>query len=652
MPDRTSGPPHPLKTWVMVLLITALVAACYLPALRGSLLWDDPAHVPRPELRSWHGLWRIWTDLEATQQYYPVLFTAFWVEHRLWGDATVGYHLTNVLLHAASCCLLAVALGRLWSEPDPSAPGGGRRVPAGAEWLAAALLAVHPVCVETVAWITEQKNTLSLFFFLLAGLAYLDFAVRRRATGYALASVLFLLALGSKTTTVVLPPLLLVVLWWRQGRLAWRRDLLPLLPWFVLSAAAGLLTSWVERHVIGAEGAAFHFSLFQRTMLAGRVVWFYLGKLVWPAGLNFFYPRWDVPAAATGWIAGFAALVAVTVLLWVLRRRSRGPLAAWLFYLGALFPVMGFFNVFFFKFSFVNDHFQYIASLGLVAAAAGGAALALARLPPALRSAGRVACGLVVIGLAALAHAQSGLYRDNETLFRATIARNPDSWMAHHILAVTLSKAPDRHAEAIAEYEAALRLNPAFPDSHFGLGVELARLPGRKADAIAEYEEAVRLRPIYAEAHNNLALELENQPGRAPEALAHFEMALQVKPSFAEAHANLADVLAKLPGRQAEAIDHYEMALRLKPDLAWVHCHLAFVLAALPGRTTEALAHYDEALRLQPDNVDALNGLAIACVRMGRIAEARARWEAALRIAPGDEMIRNNLRLLDQMEGR
>ncbi len=653
MPVRPSGLPRPLRTWGMALLIIALTVAVYLPAMRGGMLWDDPAHVTPPALQSWHGLERFWTELGATQQYYPVLFTAFWVEHRLWGDHVLGYHLVNILLHAGACCLLALLLRRLWtiSEPD-AAPGSAPREPAGAAWFAAALFAVHPVCVESVAWISEQKNTLALTLALLASLAFLRFWERRTVSSYAAALGLFLLALGSKTATAPLPAALLVMLWWRRGRLSWRRDVAPLLPWFAAAVTAGLFTSWVERNFVGAAGATFSLTAFERLMLAGRVVRFYLGTLAWPAELTFFYPRWDVPGAAPGWIAGFVALAVVTVILWAIRRRMRGPLAAWLLYGGLLFPALGFFNVYPFVFSYVADHFQYFASGSLIAAVATGAAIVLAGLPPRARVAGWAAGMALIVALAWAANRQSALYRNNETLFRATIARNPTSWMAHQILAVTFARAPHRHAEAIAEYRTALRLNPDYPDAHFGLGVELARLPGHRAEAIAQYERAVQLRPIYAEAHNNLGVELAKTPGRTADAIANFEAALAVKPGFAEAHANLADVLARLPGRQAEAVKQYETALHLKPGLVWARCHLAFVLAESPARINEGIAQYHRVLRDHPDNLDALNGLAIAEVRLGHYAEARSRWEQALRIAPHDDMIRKNLELLERMEPR
>ena len=323
-------------------LILGLTFACYWPALNGGLVWDDSAHVTRAELQSGAGLWRIWSDPHATQQYYPLLHSAFWIEHRLWGDATLGYHLANVLQHATAACLLVLILRRL------NVPGAR---------VAGLLFAVHPVCVESVAWISEQKNTLSLVFYLTAALAYLRFDRDRRHPSahraYLLASLLFILALLTKTVTATLPAALLVVFWWRRGRISWRRDVVPLVPWFVLAIASGLFTAWVERRLIGAEGAAFDLTLAQRCLLAGRAIWFYLGKLLWPVHLVFVYPRWDVKTAAAGWTGYLALSVLVTAALWILRRRMRGPLAAWLFFVGSLFPALGFLNVYPFLFSCV-----------------------------------------------------------------------------------------------------------------------------------------------------------------------------------------------------------------------------------------------------------------------------------------------------------
>lgn len=622
----------------MVPLVFALALACYWPALHGAILWDDPAHIPRPEARTWAGLGRIWTDVRFTQQYYPVLFTAFWLEHRLWGDATLGYHLTNVLLHATSCCLLALLLRRLWSRREAPGPSRGIAPPPDAAWLAALLFAVHPIAVESVAWITEQKNTLSLAFYLLAALLYLDFDDTRRGRRLGAASVCFVLALGSKTSTVTLPAALLVVLWWKHGRLGWRRDVLPLLPWFAASAASGLLTSWLERNFIGARGVDFDLSIPQRVMLAGRVVWFYVGKLLWPADLNFFYPRWDASRAVPGWAGFVAAALAVTIACWLVRRRSRGPLALWLLFVGSLFPVLGLFKVFFFVFSYVNDHFVYLASLGLFAGAAAVIGWVLTLGPRWSRISGMVGCALLLAALGLHTRRQSALYTDNETLFRATLAKNPEAWMAHLILGFELGKDPARHAEAVAECRRAVALKPGYADAQFGLAVELAKTRDGTAEAIEHYERALALWPEKLEARVNLGVLLSKEPGRLAEAVTHYEAALRIRPDDPEIHNNLANALARLPGRSPEALAHYQEALRLRPAYPEAHHNLAVELARHPGRAAEARAHFEAALAQKPGFAEAREGLAAAHYLLAEQSagpgEAIPHLRAALEVKP------------------
>ncbi|HEY9155325.1 MAG TPA: tetratricopeptide repeat protein [Opitutaceae bacterium] len=642
MQVRPSTSPFSLRSILFPLLIFGLVLVCYWPALHGGMLWDDPAHITRPDLRSWSGLGRIWIEPGATQQYYPVLFSAFWVEHRLWADATFGYHLLNVLLHGTSCCLLALLLRRLWSLKalQPVVPG--------AEWLASALFAVHPVCVESVAWMTEQKNTLSTVFYLFSAITYFRFAQSRSFASYIAATGLFLLAVGCKTPTATLPAALLVVLWWIHGKIDWRRDVLPLLPWFIAAATLGVFVSWFERKYIGAEGANFALTWFERSMLAGRAFWFYLGKMAWPAEIIFYYQRWDVPAEARHWIAWPIALAVVSVVLWALRRRTRGPLAGWLLYLGALVPFLGFLNAFYFNFSYVVDHSQYLAALNLIGAVASGFALRLSGLSVVLR---RVCVGVylsLILLMTLLSRQQSKLYQSNEKLARGTIAKNPDAWMAHQILATTLEKEPSGRDESIAEFREVIRLNPTYPDAHFGLGVQLAMASATKEEALSEYRQALALRPIYAEAHNNYGLELSRHPETLGEAIEHFEAALKTKPLFAEAHGNLADALARNPERLPEAMAHYEEALRINPDLAWVHCHYAFQLARIPGHFEDAQAQYLTALRLAPNYIDAHNGLAILYIMENRPEDARREWETVLRIDPRQESARRNLLRLQQ----
>lgn len=619
-----------------ILLLSLLI---YRPALNGELLWDDPAHVTRADLQSTEGLQRIWFEFGATQEYYPVLHTAFWVQHRLWGESTTPYHVTNVALHALNCCLLAFVLRRLWSRDAaaafPPARPAPRMIPEGTEWLAAFLLAVHPVCVESVAWITEQKNTLSTAFYLLSALCYLDFAKRRRIFTYAIALGCFILALGAKTMTVTLPAALLVVVWWKQGKLDWRRDVVPLLPWVLVAMAAGLLTVWFESTWVGAAGAGHDLPLFQRGLLAARIFWFSLSNLVWPANLTFFYERWNVAAESTGWIAHALAILAVTAVLWFFRHRSRGALAAWLLYAGTLFPVLGFFNVFGFSFSYVADHFQYLAIPVVLAAISAAFTLGLQTLPPEARWAGRSFAVIIVALLAMLTHRQSGLYRNNEALFRANIEANPGSWMGHHILAHTLAQSPENRAESIALYRKALQLKEENPDSHYKLGIMLAERPDTRDEAVAHYREALRLRPDFAEAHNSLAVELVAMPDRLHEAISHYRRAIELRPRFAYAHANLAQALAQTPGGQTEALEHFEVALRILPNYATAHYHLANLLASLPDRLPEAASHYRAALQQRPDAPEAHFHLGRVLAQMGQVADAVVHYEKALRLQPG-----------------
>lgn len=655
----------PSRRWLLVACVFALVLICYWPAMHGVLLWDDPAHVPRPEMRSLEGLRRIWFEFGATQQYYPVLFSAFWLEHRLWGDATTGYHLVNALLHATSCCLLASVLRRLWETRAPSPlaassaasrpPTSDLRSPSSSTarapdtaptsdlqfspgelcaWATALLFAVHPVSVESVAWITEQKNTLSLALGLLAVRVYLAFDDSRGRGSYVAATLLFLAAIGAKTSLVTLPPILLALLWWRRGALEFRRDVAPLLPWFLASVVAGLLTNWIERDFIGADGAPYALSFAERALLAGRVVWCFLANLVVPTDRAFFYHRWDVSAEAMGWIGFLAAAVIVTGALWWLRGKTRGPFAAWLALGGALFPVLGFFNVFSFQFSYVADHYHYVAAAAAFAAIAGGFAWLLNRVPRAARLGGIALGAVAVLGLAALSRQQSALYRDNETLFRANLALVPDSWMAHHILANTLSKNPARSGEAMAEYREALRCKPDHPDAHLGLAVELAKAPATQAEAIAHYEKAIALRPHYLEAHNNLGALLGTSPRREAASRAHLEQALRLNPSFPEPHLNLADVLARDPATVAAALKLYEAYLARRPDNADAHRRFANALSAVPGRSAEALREYERALELAPDSALAQFNFGNALAGAGRMEHAATAFANAVRLKP------------------
>jgi tetratricopeptide (TPR) repeat protein len=611
-----------------VLIFCATVVA-YLPALSGDFIWNDSDYVTAPALRTLDGLARIWTEPGATQQYYPLLHSAFWVQHRLLGDHPLGYHMVTLLLHAGSALLFGLILRRLLA--------GDRAQPdAGVAWLGALLFALHPVHVESVAWITEQKNTLSLAFYLAAAAVYLRFDEMRRPRTYAAALALFVASLGCKTVTATLPAALLVIFWWKRGRLGWRRDVRPLLPWLALGAVAGLFSSWVEQTFLGAKGENFDLPALGRVLVAGRAIWFYAGKLIWPFGLNFVYPRWTVDAAVWWqWLFPLGVL-AVGVALWALRRRTRGPLAAYLLFVGSLFPVLGFVNLYGARYSWVWDHWQYLPDLGLLALAAAGltAGWRLATPHVGWLGPGLVAAFAVLLG--ALTWSHCGMFHDNETLYRATLARNPGCWLAHNNLGLAWAQMPGRLKDAIAQYQEALRVEPDCAEAHNNLGVAWSKLPGRLEDAIVQYQEALRLQPDYAEAHNNLGNAWSQLPGRLDDAITQYQEALRVKPDYAEAHNGLGAAFAELPGRLEDAIIQYQEALRLQPDYAETHNNLGNAWSQLPGRLEDAITQYQEALRLMPDFAEAHNNLGNAWSQLpGRLEDAITQYQEALRLMPG-----------------
>jgi protein O-mannosyl-transferase len=601
------------STSVVFLIFLGLALAVYFPALGGEYLWDDNGHITRPELRSGSGLFRIWFEIGATQQYYPLLHSAFWLEHKLWGDSVQGYHLVNVVLHTSAAILFWLVLRRL------AVPGA---------WLAAALFLLHPVCVESVAWISEQKNTLSLTLYLAAALAYLSYDRGRAPRAYFVALSLFILALLTKTVTASLPAALLVVFWWQRGRLEWRRDFRPLLPWFVLGAGSGLLTAWFERKIIGAEGADFALGLLERSLLAGRVTWFYLGKLLWPVELSFMYPRWIISAGLWWqWLFPLAAL-GLLAGLFVWRKKSRGPLAIALLFVGSLFPVLGFFNVYPFIYSFVADHFQYLASLAVFAGAGSTltAFVAHPRLPTRLRQ----AIPLIILSLlGVLTWFQSAMYRDADTLYRVTLQRNPKSWMAHNNLAI-LRVESNRAEEALPHYEAALGIRPGYAEGEYNYGFALNRL-GRHAEALPHLDRAVTVRPNYAEAHNELGVALMGL-GRSTEGLARFEKSISIYPSYGMARRNLGLALAAA-GKVTEALPHFERAVQLLPDDLDARLQLATALITLstPG---DAIPHLEAALHLDPGSGQAHYQIAVALRSLGRFTEATQHYREAARLDP------------------
>jgi tetratricopeptide (TPR) repeat protein len=535
----------------------------------------------------------------------------------------------NVLLHALAALLFWRLLLRL-------------RVPGA--WLAAALFALHPVMVESVAWITERKNVLSLVLYLGALSAYGRYAQWVTRTGeiapvpdlsrgtwrpslfYGLAFVLFLGALLAKTTTFSLPAAILLIGWWQRGQIRWRADVLPTLPFFALAIGLCAMTAWLEKNHVGAQGPDFALTFPQRCLIAGQAFWFYLGHLFWPANLCFVYPRWQPnPGVWWQWLYPATALGALFTL-WLARGRlGRGPVTALFFYVGTLFPVLGFMNAYGMRFSFVWDHWVYLSALGIIALVAA----------LVVRGADVLRTPTVVYGFAAivlpvfvlLTWRQAGMYTDMETLWRTTLARNPDCWLAHTDLGIYLNDR-GRTEEAIENFRRAIQINPNNSESLDDLGVALAD-KGRFEEAIENYRKAIQINPNNPEAPNNLGIALAAQ-GRFDEAIKNYYKAIQLNPNSFKALSNLGIALAA-KGRFDEAIENYRQAIQLNPNSFEAPNNLGLALAA-KGRFDEAIENYRQAIQLNPNSFEALDNLGIALAAKGRFDEAIENFRQAIQV--------------------
>jgi tetratricopeptide (TPR) repeat protein len=606
-------------------LVVATVLA-YVPALRGGFIWDDDLYIVANRfLEEPGGLAEIWTG-STIHQYYPLTFTTFWIERRLWGVEPFGYHAVNVALHVANALLVGRLLGRL------AVPGA---------WFIAALFALHPVHVESVAWAMERKNVLSGFFYLLAFAAYLRFAERRAVRWYGAAMGLFVAALLSKTVTATFPVAVFLALWYRQRRPPWS-ELRPLAPFVAVGLGFAGLTVWLERVNVGATGSDFALGFGERALLAARIFLFYAYKLLLPLRLTFVYPRWTIDATAPAQYLPLVGVALVAAGVLVLHRRvGPGPLAAVGFYGATIFPALGFFNVYPFVFSYVADHFQYLASLGILALVPAAAAAAgrrvLAR-DQARRRLGHVVGAGVLVVLGTLTWRQGWIYRDEETLWRDTLAKNPDAWIAHNNLGVIVAE-QGKHAEGIAHYRRVIALRPQYGTAYANLANALVA-EGQVAEAVALYEQAARLEPENARTQHVLGLLLVER-GRLADAARHLEAAVRAAPDEQPPRGHLAHVLSEL-GRHDEAIAQYEAALALDPEDVSLRYDFAVELAAA-GRGEEAVAQYRAVIRRDPRHADAHNNLAVTLAAQGRTNAALAHYRAALASAPDDEVVRLNL---------
>src|SRR6266403_5148243 len=434
------------RACVFGMLLAAITIFAYRPAWNGGFLWDDDAYVTNNDLlTASDGLQRIWFSLDSPSQYFPLVYTTFRIERALWGLSPSGYHWVNLLLHVANALLVWRVLARL------NVPGA---------WLAGAIFALHPVQVESVAWITERKNVLMGFFFLLtlvAWIAFVDKRTRRPWILYCLALMFYVLALSAKATACTLPAALFLILWLQKKTITMRR-LMQIVPFFVLGVGMGLLAVWWERYHQGTNRAVFPFlSPIERFLVASRAVWFYLSKIFWPSNLTFIYPTWNIsPGDLLDYIWLLAGIAACVAIYFLRRYVGRSVVVAAAFFVSTLSPVLGFLMLFTFRYTFVADHYQYLACIGPIALASAGI-ISLSNKFTQYRAVIISAALLVVAILGTLTWRQAATYTDIETLWRTTLARNPECWMAHTNIGLVLFQ-KGQIDDAIAHYRTALQM--------------------------------------------------------------------------------------------------------------------------------------------------------------------------------------------------
>lgn len=635
--------PHRQALFFCLLLVAATFLA-YQPVWHAGFIWDDDELLTNnPVVKSADGWWRPWFTA-STLDYYPMTFSLWWLEWRLWADNALGYHLVNVLLHALSAILLWRVFLRL------NLPGA---------LLAAALFALHPVNVESVAWISEGKNTLAMFFYAGALLAWLKFedGGGRRWHGLALAA--FGLALFSKAAVAPLPLVLLGIAWWRRGRVGWN-DLLRTVPFFVMAAAVSAVTVWFHLHRAMGNDVVRTDGFWSRLAGAGWAVWFYLYKAVLPLNLIFVYPRWQIDPRNALTCLPLVLLAVVFALGW---RWSRGLGRRWFFGLAyfvvMLLPVLGFINIYFMRYSLVADHWQYFAILGPVALAATVIRRPFVAVP-------------LLLALATLTWLQCRIYSDNESLWRSTIAHNPGCTIARNNLSrALLDKGQTDEAillcqsvvavhpndataqfnlgdclqhkgrldEAIVHFQKARELQPSLSGIPYSIGQAFLKR-GQIDDAIHYFQKAIELQPDYPAAFCNLGYALL-QAGRETEALAAYEKALALDPRYALAHNDLGNILLH-SGRMAGAMEHFQRAAEIQPDFAEARFNMAEIFLAR-GRLDDAISQYKKSLEIRPQLAEADYKLGNIFAQQGREAEAISHYKSALKTKPNHAPACNNL---------
>jgi tetratricopeptide (TPR) repeat protein len=629
-PISPGQPPGTSLDWIAGSVLLLAVFLTYQPVWYSGFIWDDfKLLLANPCVVGPLGLKQIWTTSAA--DICPLTMTTFWVEHALWGVKPLGYHLVNVLLHGACAVALWQVLRAL-------------RVPGA--WLGAALWALHPMQVESVAWISELKNTQSGLFFLLSILFFVQWLRSRHSNqpagnkwNYGWMLLFASVAMASKSSTVILPVVLGLSVWWVEGRWHWR-NLASLAPVFLLSIAATAASLWTEGLQLAAVTDLQAARTWpERLVTAGAAVWFYVGKWLWPHPLVLIYPHRELDAGR--WIS-YLPLLAVIIVLLIFWCKRESWARAWFFvfayFLVALLPALGFVDNIIFHHSPVFDHFQYLAGMGLAALAGAALAVWAPFIAPRNRWLQPGLCAGLLLAFSWLSWQRTWAFESEATIWSDTLAKNPNSWAAYNNLGIALFRR-GKVDEAIVQYHKALAINPRMADAYNGLALALFQ-KGKLDDAITQYHKALEISPQLALAHYNLGKALMKK-GQVPEATAEFQKAMKINPFLADAHNDLGTVYLQ-KGQLDAAIEEYQVALVIDPKLALAHYNLGMAFSQ-KGQTEAALIQYQKAVALDPTDAEAHNNLGIAFAQKGDVDAAMDQFEKAVALLPSDAEAHDNL---------
>src|SRR5438445_701869 len=631
-----SALPQRWGSWLVPVLIALVTLAAFLPTLQNQFVnWDDHENLlDNPHYR-WLGRAHLrWMWTTHMGHWIPLTWMTLGLDYLLWGMNPVGYHLTSLLLHVTNAVVFFFVVRWLLTRALPSPSEHGYAVVVAAAG-AAPGFAIHPLRVESVAWVTERRDVLSGLFYLSAILVYLR-ACERGARGrgwYWLSVAVFVCALLSKSMVVNLPVVLLIldvyplrrlggfVGWWSEPA---RRIYVEKIPFVLLAAAASAIAVMAQLSKSAMIPMA-HLSVLGRLAVSAYGLSFYLWKMVVPLNLSPLYMRPPtVDPEAPPFILSYGLVLAITAIVLALRRRMPGLPAAWAAYVVVLLPVLGIFQS---GSQIAADRYTYLAGLGWAILA--GAGLLACR--HATRFLIRGSAVGVLVGLGVLTWNQVHVWHDAEKLWTHALAIDPKSSVAHSNLGSALI-AQGKPAEASEHFREALRINPTSADAHNNWGTLLAR-QGKLAAAIEHYQQVLQIKPDSADAHNNWGAALAQQ-GKLVEAIEHYQRALQMRSDYADAHTNLGNALAQ-QGKLSEAVEHYGQALKIKPDFGKAVSNLGSALAR-QGKLIEASDQFRRALEIMPDNADVHYNLGMALARQGKPAEASEHFQAAVRINPND----------------